>query len=151
MSIDEHEEARGHFEKAIQLNPNDAKAMALYGFFLTSVHEPEEAILTFDRTARLNPLAPNWINWLRGVAYFTGHRYADAIRVLKSINSPANEVRGWLAASYAHAGMVAQARASLEEFLRVAETEMPHCPPRRLAAWRPFWHGASAYTDPADE
>jgi adenylate cyclase len=151
MCRDEHEEARSQFEKAIELNPNDAKAMALYGFFLASVHELDEAILAFDRASRLNPLAPDWINWLRGIAFFTAHRYPDAIRCLRSIKSPINEVRGWLAASYAQAGKLEQARRALEEFLRAGEVEMANCPPRKLAAWRAYWHGAIPYTEPADE
>jgi adenylate cyclase len=151
MYRDEHDEARDHFEKAIQLNPNDAKAMALYGFYLTSVHELDEAILSFDRAARLNPLAPNWINWLRGIAYYTAHRYADAIRSLKSIGSPMNEVRGWLAASYAQSGKLDQARTALEAFMRAASAEMTNCPPRKLTAWRPYWRAAIPYTQTADE
>ena len=144
------DEAREHFDKAVQLNPNDAKAMALYGYFLTSVHEVENALVQFDKAGQLNPLAPNWTNWLKGITYYTARRYPDAIRALRSIRSPMNEVRGWLAASYAQAGKIDLARSTLETFLNTAEAEMVPCPPRQLDAWKSFWHGAIPYADADD-
>jgi hypothetical protein len=59
-------------------------------------------------------------------------------------------VRGWLAASYAGAGRLDEARATLEEFLRVAEDDMAVFPGRKLAAWEEYWHGAIEYRDDAD-
>ena len=61
-----------------------------------------------------------------------------------------NEVRGWLAASYAHAGRLQEARATLEEFLRIAESDMAVFPGRRLKDWEPYWHGAFEYRDQKD-
>src|SRR5262249_61715265 len=78
----EYEQARDHFAKAMELNPNDAKAMGLYGFFLTSVHELDEAFCFLDRAMRLNPLAPSWMNWLRGATCYTARRYPDAVQCL---------------------------------------------------------------------
>ena len=37
---------------------------------------------------------------------------------------------------------MAAARATLEEFLRVAEEDMAIFPGRKLAAWEDYWHGA---------
>ncbi len=81
----------------------------------------------------------------RGIAYFTSGRYKDAIVDLRSIKSPINEVRGWLAASYAQAGRLDEARATLEEFLHIAEQEMTVFPGRNLSAWEVYWHGAIEY------
>ena len=146
----ERDEARMHLEKAVQLNPNDAKAMAVYGFFLTSVHELEDAVVLFDKARRLNPMAPDWVSWLRGIAHYTARSYPDAIRAFKSIRSPMNEVRGWLAATYAQSGKVDLARSTLEAFLTTAEAEMVPCPPRRLEAWKSFWYAAIPYADAGD-
>jgi tetratricopeptide (TPR) repeat protein len=99
---------------------------------------------------RLNPLEPSWFRWLRGIAYFTSGRYKDAIVDLRSIKSPINEVRGWLAASYAQAGRLDEARAMLEEFLHIAEQEMAVFPGRKLSAWEAYWHGATEYKNDAD-
>jgi hypothetical protein len=40
---------------------------------------------------------------LRGIICFTARRYDEAIAAFKQVRDPVNEVRGWLAASYAHA------------------------------------------------
>ncbi len=144
------DEAGQDFEKAIRLNPNDFQAMALYGNYLTAIGNPEDAIEQFDQAIRLNPIEPSWIRWLRGVACFTAGRYDEAIADLRSIKGPINEVRGWLAASYAGAGRLEEARATLEEFLHVAEDDMAVFPGRKLAAWDDYWHGAMQYQDEAN-
>ncbi len=149
MKRREFDEAGQHFDKAIHLNPNDSRAQALYGFYLTAIGEPDQGIEQFDQAMRLNPLAPSWFHWLRGIAYFTSGRYKDAIMDLRSIKSPINEVRGWLAASYAQAGRLEEARAMLEEFLHIAEQEMAVFPGRKLRAWEAYWHGATEYKNEA--
>jgi hypothetical protein len=85
-----------------------------------------------------------------GIACFTARRYDDAIAALRQARDPINEVRGWLAASYAHAGRLQEARATLDEFLRVAETDMAVFPGRRLKDWEEYWHGAFEYRDQKD-
>ena len=71
------------------------------------------------------------------VAFFTARRYDQAIAALRTIEDPINEVRGWLTASYADAGRLDEARAMLEEFLRVAKDDMAMFPGRKLAASEP--------------
>jgi adenylate cyclase len=149
MKRREFDESGQHFDKAIQLNPNDSRAQALYGFYLTAIGEPDQGIEQFDQAMRLNPLEPSWFHWLRGIAYFTSGRYRDAIVDLRSIKSPINEVRGWLAASYAQAGRLDEARAMLEEFLHIAKQEMAVFPGRKLSAWEAYWHGATEYKNEA--
>ncbi len=104
----------------------------------------------FDQSARINPLQPEWVGWLKGIAYFTARHYDEAIAALRPIKDTINEVRGWLAASYAGAGRLDEARAMLEEFLRVAEDDMAVFPGRKLADWETFWHGAIEYQNDAD-
>ncbi len=144
------DEAGQHFEKAIRLNPNDFRGISLYGLYLAAIGNPEQAIEQFDQAMRLNPLEPSWIRWLRGIACFTAERFEDAIADLRSIREPINEVRGWLAASYAQAGRLDEARATLEEFLRIAEHDMAVFPGRGLGAWETYWHGAIEYRDRTD-
>lgn len=146
----EYDEAGHHFARSFELNPNDAKARALHGFYLTAVGRPDEAIAAFDHAARLDPFQPSWTNWLRGIAHFTARRYRDAIVTLKAIPAPMNEVQGWLAASYAYAGDIQQARIMLETFLAGARSEMASPPPPSIAAWQAFWRGAIPYRDKED-
>jgi adenylate cyclase len=90
------------------------------------------------------------VPWDLGIVCFTAHRYEEAIAALKHARNPINEVRGWLAASYAQAGRLPEARATLDEFLRIAETDMAVFPGRRLKDWEPYWHGAFEYQDQKD-
>ena len=146
----EYGEARSEIERAMELNPNDPDAQGLYGQFLAAIGEPDAAVGQIDLAKRLNPCDMRWIPWSRGIAYFTAHRYDEAIAALRQVRDPINEVRGWLAASYAHAGRLQEAKATLEEFLRIAETDMAVFPGRRLKDWEPYWHGAFEYQDQKD-
>ena len=146
----EYDEARSEHEKAIALNPNDPEARRYYGDFLAATGEPDAAIEQIDLGKRLNPFDTRWVPWIRGIACFTAHRYDEAIATLRQARDPINEVRGWLAASYAHAGRLREARAMLDEFLRVAESDTANFPGQRLRDWEPYWHGAFEYRDQKD-
>jgi adenylate cyclase len=117
----EYDEARSEIEKAIDLNPNDPEVRRYYGNFLVATGNPDAGIEQIDLGKRLNPFDTRWVPWIRGIACFTARRYDEAIAALRQARDPINEVRGWLAASYAHAGRLQEARAMLEEFLRTAE------------------------------
>jgi adenylate cyclase len=146
----EYDKARLELEKAIEMNPNDPEARGIYGLFLSAVGEAERGIEQFDIAKRHNPFDYSWMPWVKGIAYFTAHRYEEAIAVLKEVRDPINEVRGWLVASYAHAGHLAEAKSMLEEFLRVAEHDMAVFPGRRLSDWESYWHCAIEYRDKED-
>ncbi len=146
----EFDDARHCLERALMLNPNDYVTLIFFGVYLTVVGRIDEALTHLDQSARINPLQPEFFNWVRGIAFFTARRYDEAIAALRTIEDPINEVRGWLAASYAGAGRLDEARAMLEEFLRVAEDDMAVFPGRKYTAWEPFWHGAIEYQNEAD-
>ena len=88
--------------------------------------------------------------WLEGFACFTARQYAPAIACFEQIEDPHNEVLSLLAASYAHAGQLDEAKPVLEEFLRRAEDEMVDFPGRSLAAWKRNWHSILCYKYEAD-
>jgi tetratricopeptide (TPR) repeat protein len=146
----EYDEACAHLRKAIALNPNDVEARGIYAFYLTAIGEVEAALEQFDIAKRHNPFEFNWVIWYRGIALFTARRYDEAIAVLKQVHNPNNEVRFWLAANYAGAGRLPEARAALAEFLAEAEREMPDFPGRDLEPWKPYLHRAIEYRDPAE-
>ena len=144
----EFDEGAHRIEQALRLNPNDAKVLGINANYLIAIGESEKATELLDGLARINPLEPAWITRLKAIAYLTVGRYRDAVSLLKSLESPTNLVRGWLASSLANAGRLDEAREMLEEFLRVAEREMVAFPGRSLAAWRSAWRGIP-YKDPA--
>ena len=146
----EYKEAESEILRAIDLNPSDAVARRYYSMFLAATGQAELGIEQIELGRRLNPFDTRWVPWDKGIVCFTARRYDEAITALRQARDPINEVRGWLAASYAHAGRLEEARATLEEFLRVAETDMAVFPGRRLKDWVPYWHGALEYRDQKD-
>jgi adenylate cyclase len=147
----EYEEAQIHLEKAVENNPNDTEARGFYVIYLIAVGEPEVALQEFDIIRRQNPFDLSWFPWIKGWACFSAHRYDDAIATLKRMSVPVNEVRGLMAASYAYAGRIAEAHAMMEEFLRVAESDMPVFPGRRLRDWDDYWQNATSYRRQEDQ
>lgn len=146
----EYEESKSEHERAIALNPNDPDARRYYGGFLAATGKPNAAIEQIELGKQLNPFDTRWVPWIRGIACFTARRYKEAIASLRQARDPINEVRGWLAASYAYAGRDEEARTTLQEFLRVAETDMAVFPGDKLKDWKPYWHGAFEYQDQKD-
>jgi TolB-like protein len=146
----DYEEARVHIEKALTVNPNNSEARIYYAVYLTATGQSNAAIEQLDVGKRLNPFDYSWGPWVRGGACFTAGRYEEAIEVLNQIPEPINEIRGWLAASYAHAGRLTEAKATLAEFLRIAKEDMAVYPGGRLKDWEPYWHGAMQYRDQRD-
>jgi len=133
----EYDEARAQLRTALDLNPNDVEARSLYGVHLIAAGEPEAALEQFDIAKRNNPFEVDWVIVCRGAALFTARRYDEAIAALKQAHNQTNELRCWLAASCAAAGRVDDARATLAEFLAVAERDMERFPGSRLDDWKP--------------
>jgi TolB-like protein/DNA-binding SARP family transcriptional activator len=146
----EYEEAESEIVKAIDLNPSDAVARRYYALFLAATGRAEAGIEQIELGRRLNPFDTRWVPWDKGIVCFTARRYDEAIAALRQARDPINEVRGWLAASYAQAGRLEEARTTLEEFLRIAESDMAAFPGRRLKDWEAYWHGAFEYRDRED-
>jgi tetratricopeptide (TPR) repeat protein len=150
LFLGEYDEARHQMETAIKLNPNDAEALGLYGFYLAAVGEPEKGLELFEEAARLDPFDANWRHWLKGVAFYCARRYDEAIDSLTRVRDMTNEVRGWLAASYGQTGNLDEAKRYLDDFLDHAEADMVGFPGRALRDWEPFWMAAINFRDRAD-
>ena len=150
LFIGEHDEARHHAETAIKLNPNDAEALGTFGLYLTAIGEPEKAIEQFDEAERLDPFDPNWLHWLKGIAYYCARRHDEAIESLTRVRDITNEIRGWLAASHGQAGNLEEAKRYLDAFLEHAEADMVGFPGHRLRDWEPYWMAAMNFRDRDD-
>ncbi len=146
----DYEEARIHLEKLLENNPNDTEGRGVYAILLVAVGEAEAALQQFEIMKRQNPFDLSWFPWIKGWAYFSLRRYDEAVATFKQIPEPHNEVRGYLAASCAYLGKSAEAHALMEQFLRVAEEDMPAFPGRRLGGWDDYWRNTARYKHQED-
>lgn len=114
----QHEASIAAYERAVELNPNDADILAEMGDSLTSSGSADRAIELLKRAMRLNPLHPDWYLWNLGEAYFDLTRYGEAIHTLKSMNDH-SEAHRLLASSYALLGQMTEARYHASQVLVV--------------------------------
>ena len=150
LAMRKFDEAGIHLSKGVELNPNNTEARCWYGMYLFCVGQYESAIDQFEAAKRRNPIDLAWMPWLKGGAYFTAHRYAEAIASFNQIVDPIYEVYGWLAASYAQAGQLDKAHEMLDDFLRGAASDMAAPLGPKLADWKPYWRKVIWYQNEAD-
>jgi TolB-like protein len=82
----EHENARLHLERALTLNPNSTQIMGYWALFLAYSGDPEGAIETYYRAARLDPYNVEMLDSdALSEAYFMTKQYRKAIAVLETM------------------------------------------------------------------
>ena len=116
----EYEEAKVHVERALELNPNDADAFAIMGFYREGVGEPSEAVDCYCTAMRLNPYYPAWYLWKLGDVHFGARQYEEALIPLKEALNRGPKLkrpRLTLAATYAQLGRAEEARGQIEQLL----------------------------------
>jgi adenylate cyclase len=111
-------------ERAVELDPSFAPAHAWLGGFLASHGRLEEGLASAEKAIRLSPRDPLlWFYFHRlANVHFHARRYEDAVEwARRSIrrNPRFPYSRATLAAAYAHFGRLDDARAEVEELLRV--------------------------------
>jgi adenylate cyclase len=118
----QHEKALAEFERAVALNPNVAFPHAWLGIALNYVGRPDDAIASFKKAIRLNPIPPAWYLQNLGRSYRMVERYEDSIATYKKVfhRTPDNLfAHAGLTATYSVAGRLDEARAQAKEVLRV--------------------------------
>ncbi len=120
-----YDEAVAEGERAVELNPNGAEALAFLGAFLNRSGRPEEAIPLFHKAMRLNPMPPVWYYSSLGTSYRLTEQYDKAIaeyeKGLKSQPDNAHCLLS-LAATYSLAGRQEDASRTAAEFRRLNPT-----------------------------
>lgn len=119
----QHEKAIAELKKAIALSPNYADQLVGLGYILNFAGRPEEAIGLVKKAMRLNPRYPVSYLWELGHAYFLTGRYEETIETLKRVldrNSDFMPAHAFLAASYSEIGWEEEARAEVEEIVRLS-------------------------------
>lgn len=133
----EHDEAKFHLERALELNPNDADAFALMGTFFQDTCKCQEAIDSYLKAMRLNPYYPAWYVWKLGSAYYDARLYEDALIPLREAidrNPKFKRARLVLVATYAQLDRIEEARNQVERLLADhPDASMKH--ERQLKLW----------------
>lgn len=109
-------------EKAVALNPNGAKNIAIYAFDLASQNRIEEALTAMQKAMRLNPNPPTWYLNVLGHIYLAADRNDDAVNILEDCTARSPEyiscaVR--LTIAYMAVGREEDARGQAKEVLRI--------------------------------
>lgn len=107
-----------HFERAVSLNPNDIYIAADHANWLTRTGRPADALQRLDQAMRRDPFSPTWLWEMRSNALFHLGRYQEAIAALRAMSTLHPWHFAHLAAAYAHAGQLGEARRELAIFLR---------------------------------
>ena len=131
----QYEKGIAEAKKAVALNPNAADAQCFFGRISYFNGRHKEAIAAIKKAMRLNPFPPNWYFQQLGFAYCHAGMYEEAIAACqKALHvSPDNLLAHLgLAASYSLSGREEEARAEVEEVLRLSPK---FCLERILKGW----------------
>jgi TolB-like protein/two-component SAPR family response regulator len=126
--------AQLELDRAMELNPNDPDLIIQLGTHEMFSGRPQAALELIDRAERLNPRPPNWYRHHRGLALFGLGLFAEASVVFERMIARPKYVVRYLAASYAHSGRPAEARAAAAPALAME----PGFNLRRYAAVEPY-------------
>jgi TolB-like protein/Flp pilus assembly protein TadD len=146
----QHELAKVHIERALELNPNDYHNICNKGYFLAFSDRPSESIACSNEAMRLNPLAPDNCLFAIGIAEYVAGRYEEALATF-------GRTKGWgllrpasIAACYAQLGRDAQARAAAAEVRELAPGD-PSVPNEDdIERWRAYWSRLMQFEDAND-
>jgi adenylate cyclase len=105
-----------HFERSVLLNPNNPRVVTMHALWLTYVGRPNEALQRLDETVRWDPFPTTWYWRVRGETLFELRRYKDAIDAFNKMPIQHAWDHAYLAAAYAHAGLLDDAHGQLAAY-----------------------------------
>jgi len=117
LKLGSHDRAVAAYERALELNPNDADVLVESAWLLAYVGRAEEGIENARRAMRLNPRYPDWYLWALGVASYDAQRYEEAVTALENRKNPNLKSNLYLAAAYAQLGRQNEAQATVKKIL----------------------------------
>lgn len=109
-----------HGERAVAINPNDAKLAAKLGLILADVGRAEEGVHLVQRAMRLDPFGSDQYCDYLGLALFAARRYRDALGAFELSTDSHFYQHAWLAACHAQLGNLDEARRQGRKVLELA-------------------------------
>ena len=132
-----HDESLFSFEQAKAISHNDADLLADYADALAHAGYPGRAKEMCGRAIQLNPVHPDYYDWILGSVHYQMEEYTSAIRALDGVRHNPGAAR-LLAASHAMAGNVEEAgryaRIVREHYPRFGTQEVARFVPNRNSA-----------------
>jgi adenylate cyclase len=137
MLMRQHDKSIAQGEKAIRVNPNAADAHCILGMIYHYSGRHRDGVKAIQKAMRLNPFPPNWYYGFLGMCLCGEGLYEEAIEACKKAiqvtpDYPLAHQR--LAAAYSLSGREIEARAEVEEILRID----PEFTVKRFAKVQPF-------------
>jgi adenylate cyclase len=116
-----HSQSIAEFDKALQINPNDAHLLSWSSEALVYSGQLDEALNRCDRAVAINPKCPDWYHWIKASALFHGGDYNEALKALNrmSVSEHAGKLK---AAVHAYLGDEGKARAEAAAFMKLVPT-----------------------------
>ena len=111
------DEAGKAFAKSLEMNPNDADALASMADYKIRVCKFQDALMHMYQAFRLNPRANAWYYWTMGEAQIELGQYEDAVRTLDRPEVRQSVARRVLAAALALSGRTEQAKVEAASFM----------------------------------
>jgi TolB-like protein/DNA-binding SARP family transcriptional activator len=146
----QHELAKVHIEKALELNPNDYHNICSKGWFLAFSDHPSEGVDWSIEAMRLNPLVPDNCLFTIGMAEYVAGRYEEALAAFGKTKGWGLLRPAWIAACYAQLGRDAQAQVAAGEVRELAPSD-PSVPEEHdIERWRAYWSRISKFENPDD-
>ena len=105
------------FERAIELNGNDADAYAFLSQAFCLNGQSGKAIELLDHAFSLNSYLGQWHKTQYVVAYFNSRRYQDAYDVSETLESKHASFQRWIAANYAYLDREEEAHAAAQQYM----------------------------------
>ena len=138
MFCGQHDRALAAYEKALELNPNDADVLNDFGQCLSYAGFAKEGIEAVRKAMRLNPHYPEYWVMQLGPIYFDARRYEDAISTLEGLQSlHAISVQLYLAASHAALGHADRAQAEVARVIVLdPQATIKSCAPSLFAPYK---------------
>jgi adenylate cyclase len=108
-----------HFDRAFSLNPNDVNIAANRANWLNFAGRSEEALECLDLAMQRDPFPPTWVWEVRGCVLYDLKRYEEAIGAFLKGGEYLYWMQALLAAAYAQAGQLENARRELARLRRI--------------------------------
>ena len=118
----QHDKAIKEGERAIELNPNGAFALAGLGFILSYSGKPDKAIQLVKHALRLDPIPLPYVYNFLIIAYRTNGQYKKAIECAEKtlrVNPDQLTPNLTLAATYSSLNRIEETKKAVEEVLRI--------------------------------